>query len=59
MSYINTQTYNRPYKMLKVISARGKNKAPRTKTGVEEGYNFHKVVRASPEGDSGAKAKSR
>lgn len=45
--------------MLKVISARGKNKAPRTKTGVEEGYNFHKVVRASPEGDSGAEAKSR
>lgn len=42
--------------MLKVISARGKNKAPRTNTGVEVKYSFHKVVRAYPEGDSEAKA---
>lgn len=42
--------------MLKVISARGENKVPRTKTGVEEGYNFHKGVRAYPEGDTAAKA---
>lgn len=36
--------------MLKVISSRGKNKAPRTKRGAEKGHSFHTVVRVEPEG---------
>lgn len=45
--------------MLNVVNARGKNKAPRTKRGAEEGYSFHTVVKINPEGGTTAKRRQR